>query len=159
MNTTLKKIAEIVFAYFEVDFDLMDMETRKREIVLARQVAHYFAKRYTKYSLAVIGRNIGGKDHATVLHSNRAVLNLIDTDRHFANQIKQLDEKVRIFRDDIATDNAVLSLLNLVEQQKFIQTKIDNTAWRTFYCLHKSQQSKGNLVKNPCNLPREIVPF
>ena len=59
-----------------------DMATRKREVVRARQLAQFFAwliYNYEKsetdivFSLADIGRKTGYKDHATVLHSVKAV--------------------------------------------------------------------------------------
>ena len=57
--------------------------TRKRNVVQARQLSMYFAKKYTKASLNVIGEQCGGKDHATVIHSLKTVANLLDTDKQF----------------------------------------------------------------------------
>jgi chromosomal replication initiator protein len=74
----------------------MQGKTRKREIVQARQVSMYFSKNLTKASLASIGSFIGGKDHATVLHACKTVNNLIDTDRHFRNQIIEIEKKLKV---------------------------------------------------------------
>jgi len=66
--------------------------TRKRNVVQARQLSMYFAKKYTKASLIVIGEQCGGKDHATVIHSLKTVTNLLDTDKQFraiADKIEQ----------------------------------------------------------------------
>jgi chromosomal replication initiation ATPase DnaA len=52
---------------------------KKREIVTARQISMALSKEYTRNSLASIGLAHGGRDHATVLHSCKAVYNLIDT--------------------------------------------------------------------------------
>jgi len=57
--------------------------TRKRNVVQARQLSMYFAKKYTKASLNIIGEQCGGKDHATVIHSLKTVANLLDTDKQF----------------------------------------------------------------------------
>ena len=75
--------------------DLMTLQskTRKRHIVQARQLAMYFAKRYTKASLASIGSQIGKRDHATVLHACRTVENLADTDKQFKKYIEDLSKK------------------------------------------------------------------
>lgn len=62
-----------------IPIDVMDSKTRKREIVIARQLSMKFAKIYTKSSLASIGAHIGGKDHATVLHACNTIDNLLDT--------------------------------------------------------------------------------
>src|SRR5512138_685331 len=84
---TIEYIQKIVCDYYKIPIDLIQGKTRKREIVQARQVSMYFSKSLTKASLASIGSHIGGKDHATVLHACKAVNNLIDTDKHFRNQI------------------------------------------------------------------------
>ena len=51
--------------------------SRKTEIVAARQAYCYYARKYTKKSFDRIGRDIN-RDHATVLHSVRTVNDLLD---------------------------------------------------------------------------------
>lgn len=89
-------IQKIVCDYFNIPIDLVQSNTRKREIVQARQVAMFFSKSLTKSSLATIGSRIGGKDHATVLHSCKTVNNLIDTDKHFRLQIDEIEKKLKV---------------------------------------------------------------
>jgi chromosomal replication initiator protein len=75
----LNKVAHFI----GIPADAIKEKTRKREIVEARQVAMYLAKRNTKESLAVIGRNIGSKNHTTVLYACKTVDNLLETNRSF----------------------------------------------------------------------------
>jgi chromosomal replication initiator protein len=56
----------------------------------------FFSKSLTKCSLATIGTQIGGKDHATVLHACKTVNNLIDTDKTFRHQIEEIERKLKI---------------------------------------------------------------
>jgi chromosomal replication initiator protein len=69
--------------------------TRKREIVQARQIAMYLSKQFTKNSLKSIGNQLGNKDHATVLHACRTVNNLMETDRLVKGQVDDLAGKLR----------------------------------------------------------------
>ncbi|MFA6713490.1 MAG: helix-turn-helix domain-containing protein, partial [Bacteroidales bacterium] len=69
-------------------------KTRKREIVQARQIAMYLSRNLTKTSLASIGSQIGGKDHATVLHAYNTVCDLIDTDRSFRQFVSDIEKKL-----------------------------------------------------------------
>jgi chromosomal replication initiator protein len=85
----------VVCNYFDVPVDSLQSKTRKREIVQARQVAKYFSKTLTKSSLATIGSQIGGKDHATVLHACKTVNNLVETDKQFKNQIEEIEKKLK----------------------------------------------------------------
>ena len=89
-------IQKVVCDYFNLNTDAITSKTRKREIVQARQIAMYFAKNMTKLSLATIGAQIGGKDHATVLHACKTVNNLIDTDRQFKGYIDEIEKKLKM---------------------------------------------------------------
>jgi len=89
-------IQKIVCDYFEISPDQLHSKTRKREIVQARQIAMYFSKSLTKASLASIGSQIGGKDHATVLHACKTVNNLIDTDKRFKQTVDNIEKKLKI---------------------------------------------------------------
>ena len=51
-------------------------ESRKREVVEARQIYCYYARKKTEHSSAKIG-NLIGQDHATVLHSIKKVNNML----------------------------------------------------------------------------------
>jgi chromosomal replication initiator protein len=56
----------------------------------------YFSKNLTKSSLALIGSQIGGKDHATVLHACKTVNNLLDTDKRFRLYIEEIEKKLKM---------------------------------------------------------------
>ncbi len=89
-------IQKVVCNYFNIPIEQIQSKTRKREIVQARQVAMFFSKNLTKASLATIGSQIGGKDHATVLHACKTVNNLIETDKRFRIQIDEIEKKLKI---------------------------------------------------------------
>ena len=75
---------------------MLQSNTRKREIVQARQIAMFFSKSLTKSSLATIGSQIGDKDHATVLHACKTVNNLIETDKRFRLQLDEIEKRLKI---------------------------------------------------------------
>ncbi|MBN2668329.1 MAG: chromosomal replication initiator protein DnaA [Bacteroidales bacterium] len=89
-------IQKVVCDYFDMPVDVLKSKTRKREIVQARQIAMYFAKTMTKSSLTSIGSQIGGKDHATVLHSCKTVNNLLETDKRFKLYIDEIEKKLKL---------------------------------------------------------------
>ena len=82
--------------YYNIGLEQLQSKTRKREIVQARQVAMFFSKTLTKSSLATIGSQIGGKDHATVLHACKTVNNLIETDKRFRLQVDEIEKKLKM---------------------------------------------------------------
>jgi chromosomal replication initiator protein len=56
----------------------------------------FFAKKFTKASLASIGSQIGKRDHATVLHACKTVDNLATTDKQFKKFVEDLNKKLTI---------------------------------------------------------------
>ena len=89
-------IQKVVCNYYNIGLEMLQSKTRKREIVQARQVAMFFSKSMTKSSLATIGSQIGGKDHATVLHACKTVNNLIETDKRFRLQVDEIEKKLKM---------------------------------------------------------------
>ena len=89
-------IQKTVADYFRVSLDDLKDKTRKKEIVIARQVAMFFAKAYTNHSLKSIGYHFGGRDHSTVIHAVQSVEDMMDTDNKFKTSIDELKKKMKI---------------------------------------------------------------
>ncbi len=91
----LSEIKEAVCEYYNLDIKDIQTKSRKREVAQARQVAMYLARKYTKKSLAVIGSEIGNRDHATVLHACKTVENLIETDKTIRQSLDTIESKLK----------------------------------------------------------------
>ena len=91
---TIEHIINTVCRHLGVDKERLNSSERTREVALARQLAMYLAKQLTKYPLTAIGSAIGGRNHATVLHSCKTVSNLMDTDKSFRLQVEELEKLV-----------------------------------------------------------------
>ena len=95
-EVSIDYIQKVVSDYFQMDIQTLQSKTRRRHIVQARQLAMYFAKKYTKASLASIGNQIGKRDHATVLHACKTVDNLSFTDKQFRKYVEDLSQKLTL---------------------------------------------------------------
>lgn len=95
-EVSIEYIQKVVSEYFQMEISTLQSKTRKRHIVQARQLAMYFAKKYTKASLASIGSQIGKRDHATVLHACKTVDNLSFTDKQFRKYVEDLNQKLSL---------------------------------------------------------------
>ena len=93
-EVSIDYIQKVVSDYFQMDIQTLQSKTRKRHIVQARQIAMYFAKKFTKASLASIGTQIGRRDHATVLHACKTVDNLSFTDKQFRKYVEDLNQRL-----------------------------------------------------------------
>jgi len=89
-------IQEVVSKFFNISIDDMKDKVRKKEIVIARQVAMYFSKDFTNNSLKSIGFHFGGRDHSTVIHAVQSVNDMIDTDNIFKKNVEEIKKRISI---------------------------------------------------------------
>ena len=93
---TVEFIQQLVAEHFSVDVEKLQSKTRKRSIVIARQLSMYLAKNLTDKSLKSIGETFGGRDHSTVIYSCRTVQDLMETDIIFKDTVQELEKKIRL---------------------------------------------------------------
>lgn len=96
VEVNIDYIQKYVANYFDVTIDLLKAKTRKREIVVARQVSMYLTKEFTNMSLKSIGYHFGGRDHSTVIHAINTVNDMMDTDQQFYATMQDLLKKVKM---------------------------------------------------------------
>lgn len=92
---TIDKIKKTVCENFGLGMKEIDAKTKSREIARPRQIAMYLSKKLTTKSLPEIGRNFGGKDHATVVHSIKAVEKLIVKNSEINSIISELKSSLQ----------------------------------------------------------------
>lgn len=97
---TVDNIKELVADHFKVQVDKLQGKTRKRSIVIARQLSMYLAKHLTDQSLKTIGEQFGGRDHSTVVYSCKTVQDMMDTDILFKDTVQELEKKIRLSLND-----------------------------------------------------------
>ena len=92
-DLTIDKVQSVVCEYFNITREALLSKTRKRQIVQARQIAMYISRNHIENcSLSTIGMELGGKDHATVLHACTTVSDLMSTDRTFKQYITDIEK-------------------------------------------------------------------
>ena len=88
---SVQMIQEIVCKYFNLEQSVIQTNSRKREIVQARQITMYLAKKYTDSSFSHIGKIVGKKDHATVLHACKTIKDQIETSKSFRSSVEEIE--------------------------------------------------------------------
>lgn len=86
-------VIHLVTDHTKINLDVILTKTRKREVVVARQIIFYFLRKYSNLSTTAIGKQFN-KDHATVLHANKTINNLKDSDKKFATNIQLIEDKI-----------------------------------------------------------------
>ena len=92
---TVENIQKLVADHLKVPVETLFGKTRKRSIVIARQLSMYLAKTMTDKSLKNIGEVFGGRDHSTVIYSIKTVQDLMETDTYFKETVLELEKKIK----------------------------------------------------------------
>ena len=91
-EVTMDKVQDVVCEYFNITRETLLSKSRKRNIVQARQIAMYLSRNLIGgCSLSTIGMELGGKDHATVLHACNTVSDLMSTDKLFRQYVSDIE--------------------------------------------------------------------
>ena len=86
-DITVEQIQKVVADHYSVSEDSLRDKTRKKEIVLPRQIAMYLSKKLTRASLKTIGLHFGGRDHSTIIHACKSVEQSISANGSFKEQV------------------------------------------------------------------------
>ena len=93
---TSQEIKRKVANYFCMSPDQIDRPLRRTDILVPRQITHFLCCKFSTATLGIIGRDIGLKDHSTVIHSCHVVEDMITT------RFKYSGESVRDIVDNIS---------------------------------------------------------
>lgn len=77
---TIQNIQKTVAEYYKIRVSDLHSKDRSRVVARPRQVAMALAKELTTHSLPEIGDAFGGRDHTTVLHACRKIVELNQSD-------------------------------------------------------------------------------
>lgn len=89
---SIDAVQKTVCDYFGITREQLVSQTRKRQIVQARQIAMYMSRSLISCSLSTIGSELGGRDHATVMHACNTVADLMTTDKNFKQYVNDIEK-------------------------------------------------------------------
>lgn len=89
---TLERFMELVSKQLDITPEEMRSKSRKQEIVMARQIVMYLTHKYTDEPLTAIGEMLGGRTHATVLHSCNVVEDQVENNRLMKSTIEEVEK-------------------------------------------------------------------
>lgn len=93
---TIDDILDKVCVHYHVTTDAVNSRSRKRDLVVPRQVAMYLAQKYTKMPACRIGKLVGNRDHSTVIHSCTQVEERMKIDAGFRLEIASIENSFKL---------------------------------------------------------------
>jgi len=89
-QVTIENIQKTVAEYFKIRISDLLSNRRSRSITRPRQMAMALSKELTNHSLPEIGAAFGGRDHTTVIHACKKVVELRESDMRIDEDYKNL---------------------------------------------------------------------
>jgi chromosomal replication initiator protein len=92
---TPAQILETTASTFGFSIEDLCGPSRRRPLVIARQIGMYLFRDLTDYSFPAIAREFGGRDHTTVMHAVEKITNLMGERRQIFDQVNDLIVRIR----------------------------------------------------------------
>lgn len=89
-HVSVAEIVKIIAHFYNIDPQLMYDKTRRKEVVHSRQVIMYVLREDFNISYPLIGKEMGGRDHTTVIHSHLKVRDELEKDTILAREVEQI---------------------------------------------------------------------
>ena len=87
---TSDKIISGVCSFYKITKDKLLGKSKKKELVIPRQICAYLMCEIMNIPLVSIGEALGGGDHTTVIHSREKVTNLIKVNDRVAKEVEDI---------------------------------------------------------------------
>jgi len=87
-------VIEAVARHYGVHPEDLRGKNRSQEVAVPRQIAMYLIREELGLPLAEIGRELGGRDHTTVLYGYEKVAQSIEVDARLRREVLALREKL-----------------------------------------------------------------
>jgi chromosomal replication initiator protein len=91
-EVSIEEIIKVIAGKLNIKISDIKAHNKNKNIVFARQIAMYLARKLTNHSFPDIGQKIGGRDHSTVIYANNKILNNIKVDPKLKNLIQEIED-------------------------------------------------------------------
>jgi chromosomal replication initiator protein len=91
-EVSIDEIIKVIAGKLNIKISDIKAHNKNKNIVFARQIAMYLARKLTNHSFPDIGQKIGGRDHSTVIYANNKILNSIKVDSKLKNLIQEIED-------------------------------------------------------------------
>jgi chromosomal replication initiator protein len=91
-EVSIEEIIKVIAGKLNIKISDIKAHNKNKNIVFARQIAMYLARKLTNCSFPDIGQKIGGRDHSTVIYANNKILNNIKVDSKLNFLIQEIED-------------------------------------------------------------------
>lgn len=89
-----EKVLKTIQKFYNVSIDDIVSSRRNKEVIKPRHVAMYILYNIVGLSFPEVGRELGGKDHTTIMHGCKAVNKDMGNSKQFKDEVEMLKEMI-----------------------------------------------------------------
>ncbi len=93
-EVSVEEIIKVVAGKMNVKIADIKAHNKNKNLVLARQVSMYLARKLTNFSYPDIGQKIGGRDHSTVIYANNKILKSMESNVNFTKMVQDIEDSI-----------------------------------------------------------------
>ena len=93
-EVSVEEIIKVVAGKMNVKIADIKAHNKNKNLVLARQVSMYLARKLTNFSYPDIGQKIGGRDHSTVIYANKKILKSMESNVNFSKLVQDIEDSI-----------------------------------------------------------------
>ncbi|MEN6508537.1 MAG: chromosomal replication initiator protein DnaA [Smithella sp.] len=93
-EVSVEEIIKVVAGKMNVKIADIKAHNKNKNLVLARQVSMYLARKLTNFSYPDIGQKIGGRDHSTVIYANNKILKSMESNLNFTKMVQDIEDSI-----------------------------------------------------------------
>ncbi|MEI8060935.1 MAG: chromosomal replication initiator protein DnaA [Candidatus Berkelbacteria bacterium] len=89
-----EKVLKTIQKFYNISIDDIVSSKRNKEVIKPRHVAMYILYNIVGLSFPEVGRELGGKDHTTIMHGCKAVNKDMGNSKQFKDEVEMLKEMI-----------------------------------------------------------------
>ena len=93
-EVSVEEIIKVVAGKMNVKIADIKAHNKNKNLVLARQISMYLARKLTHFSYPDIGQKIGGRDHSTVIYANNKILKSMESNVNFSKLVQDIEDSI-----------------------------------------------------------------
>ncbi len=94
VGLTAKKVLKKVSEYFDITLEKLTGSSRKKELVVPRQICMFLMRQELNASYPNIGSELGGRDHTTAIHAFNKIAEEMKTNEKIKNDIELIKQRL-----------------------------------------------------------------
>jgi chromosomal replication initiation ATPase DnaA len=87
-------LLKLICSKFNLEFEMLVSKSRKRHLVIARQIFYYLMVFNSNKALRTIALKVERNDHSTVIHGKNVIEDLCFVDKKIKQTVKDLQEEI-----------------------------------------------------------------